>query len=414
VTRITGTRIALHHPIGIRHLHLPPLPPAPPARPTPLGRVLEVGVELLVAAGISFGFFALFLVNLAIVFPSGLSLETLATQLQAKPRAMTRPGAQAPASARSAPAAEAIARLGILRATVRSKPANAITWSPASDGQELWDRDGVQTGSAGRARLDFGPGGELVLGPNSLIIVSAGALAADGRRDGGAVLVQDGEIWARFDEAIGPPPRIAVGGAVLEPGHGPDAGTAAEFRIHARREGGSTIAVIKGSLEVGTGARRIRLEAGQFGHVSAAGTVAPARELPPTPRPIRPAGEATFRYRRIAPQIEFRWAEIPRATRYRLVVAREGPERTFVVDERVAWPALTVGRLDAGRYQWRVTALYGEVEGLPSAWRTVAVVTDGQAPEHPSDAAPPPVQRRGDSLGTGAAAAKRDVPRGNR
>lgn len=98
------------------------------------------------------------------------------------------------------------------------------------------------------------------------------------------------------------------------------------------------------------------------------------KSLPPIPRSQRPADHASFRYRKLPPQIEFRWAEIPRATRYRLVVARDAADHEFVVNEKVAWPSLTWSRLGAGSYRWRVTAFYGELEGEPSAWRTFTLV----------------------------------------
>lgn len=403
----------MHHPVSIRHAHVS-LPPRaePPARKA-WGRVLAVGLELVVAAAISFGFFTLFLINLAIVFPEGLSIETLIAPVSQAPETVRRVEQTQPVTA-PAPATEPLGRLVIVRSAVRSKPAGAITWSPAADGQELWDRDGVQTGTEGRARIDFGTGGELILEPNSLIILSAGSRGATGQRRSRAVLVQEGEIWARFSVAASAPPKIVVGGAVLEPGQASEAGTPLEFRVHARPEGGSTISVLKGSLELAAGADRVRLEAGDFGQISVGGTVASARRLPPTPRPERPSSAATFHYRRQLPQIEFRWAEVPRATRYRLVVTREVPERAVTVDERVAWPSLTVGRLEAGRYQWRVSALYGEVEGLPSAWRTLTLVYEGQAAKSGSDAVPEPGARPTDSLRTEAGGDRTDGGRGPR
>jgi hypothetical protein len=139
------------------------------------------------------------------------------------------------------------------------------------------------------------------------------------------------------------------------------------------------VSVLQGSLELGSGTQRVRLEAGEIGQVSATGALASAGRMLPTPRPLRPSGGASFRYRRLPPQIEFRWAVIPRATRYRLIVMREGSDRSVVLDERVAWPALTVGRLGDGRYQWRVSALFGELEGFPTEWRTLTVVYEAGA-----------------------------------
>jgi hypothetical protein len=51
-----------------------------------------------------------------------------------------------------------------------------------------------------------------------------------------------------------------------------------------------------------------------------------------------------------------------------------------VVDEVVEAPGLAWGRLKAGRYVWRVSALDGGVEGAPSAWRQIAVTLDAEPP----------------------------------
>jgi hypothetical protein len=347
-----------------------------------LKRLFALGLEVLVAACISFGFFALFLLNLAIVFPSGLSLRTLMAPVPEDTRGEPTAGASAVAPS---PTVERtpIAKLEILRGIVRSKPADAIAWGPALEGQRLMDRDGVQTDPEGRARLDFGSGGEVILEPNSLIVLTQAPRGAGGRGTRDAVLVLDGEIWGRFGTETTRPPRIALGRAVVEPTQGLRA-DAAEFRAQVRKEGGSTVSVLKGSLALTSGTGLVHIGAGEFGVVSATGKVIPAKLLPPTPRPVRPAGNERFSFRRMRPPIEFRWLDVPRATRYRLVVIRVGGERTVVVNERLAWPALTVERLGHGQYQWRVSSYYGEVEGFPSAWRTLTVVDRGR----PRDAAP--------------------------
>jgi hypothetical protein len=357
-----------------------PTPPGPigpdagPPRRTWLGRLLALGLELVVAAGISFGFFALFLVNLAIVFPSALSLQSLASELQSRPEEEGRAPERAPVR-RTLTAAVPIATLTILHPTVRTKPADAITWSPAESGRQLIARDGVQTGAEGSARLEFGSGGELDLGPNSLVILSPGA---HGKERGGrarAVVVLEGEIWARFKDGEAAP-QLTVGVSVLGVRGGAESGALSEFRVRVVKNEGSTISVLQGSVEIETPSGRVSIGAGESSRVAANGRVTPMKFLPPRPQPQRPANRANFRYRKLSPQIEFRWAEIPRAARYRLVVIRDDASREVVLDEKVAWPSLTWSRLGVGSYCWRVSAFYGELEGEPSAWRTFSLVLE--------------------------------------
>jgi len=391
----------LSQTIDIRHVHVAPAAHGPPRLP----RLLAVGLELLVAAGLSFGFFGLFLAMLTVVFPSALSLGSLATDVRARPRAPARRRERARAVGDPASlAAQPLALLAVLRADVRAKSADAIAWSPAVDGQRLMERDGVQTGAEGRARLDFGPGGEIHLEPNSLIILGA---ATKEPGDAGArrsVLVREGEIWARLDEAASATVRIALGNGVLRPsaaGHG----SPAEFRVHARREGGGTISVVRGSVAFASKSHSVRLQAGQLSQVSAAGDVGPALKMPPTPQPVRPSERSVFRFRRHPPQIEFRWAAMPRVERYRLVVVRGPSRRELVADERVAWPARTLGGLQAGEYQWRVSAIVGELEGVPSAWRTLTIVREAGEGDGPSPA--PALQAPRDTASPAVPAAAR-------
>lgn len=368
--------------------------PAPPAAAPPpsgagtaagarLGFLLGRGAELVAAVALALGFFGVFLVILAVVFPSGLSLETLAAQMQSGRRADGgSPGRLAAGSGSGGGAAGAteLASLSVLQPDVRSKAADAIAWNPARDGQRLLDRDGVQTGTQGRARLEFGAGNDLFLERNSLVIVSARARGRDDAGEGGAVVVLEGEIWARFAGASRSSPQLAVGDATVALAAGASAGETPEFRVRVQKDRTGTISVLSGSLELESGSERVRIGPREFGTVSPEGAVAPPRPLPAEPRPLGPAEGESFRYLDLPPRIDFRWTAVPAAERYRLVVARDRTSLDVVVDEVVEAPGLTWGRLKAGRYVWRVSALSGGVEGAPSAWRAVSVVLDAEAP----------------------------------
>ena len=368
-------------PAGVPAGAPPSLPPPGPAaggsfaRSLP-GRLLGGGVELLTAAAITVGFFAIFLLILAQVFPLGLSLETLSVQLQSQRRATWR--AAGGASDGAAAAAATLASLAVLRSDVRSKPADAIAWIPARQGQSLHDRDGVQTGTQGRARLEFGAGSELVLERNSLVIVSA-----DARGDaagGGAVVVLEGEIWGRFVGAGARAPRLTIGGATVALAGGARTAESSEFRVRVEKGRAGTVSVLSGSLELESNGGQVRIGPRQFGSISADGTVATPRPLPGEPQALGPAADESFRYRDLPPRIAFRWSEVPGAERYRLIVARDRAGREVVVDETVAAQALTWGRLKEGRYAWRVSALAGDAEGAPSAWRALSVAREAEAP----------------------------------
>lgn len=364
-------------------------PVGPPSRSAPAGgaprrslagRLLGSGAEMVAAAAITFGFFGVFLLILAQVFPLGLSLGNLATQLESRRVASeVAAGRSDTGTSGRAVAGADIASLQVLRADVRSKPSDAIAWSTAHDGQHLRDRDGVQTGAQGRARLQFGPDNQVFLERNSLVIVSSGGPQAAAAPGPGAVVVLEGELWARFSGGGSTPPRLAIGRATLVAAAG-GSQAAPEFRVRVGKDHAGTISVMSGRLELDTGAGHRRIDAHQFGRISPDGTIEAPQPLPADPEVTGPADGESYRYRDLPPQIGFQWSSVAGADHYRLVVSRDRDARQVVVDEIVDAPALTWGRLKEGRYLWRVSALAGDAEGAPSAWRAVAVTREAEPP----------------------------------
>ncbi len=350
-----------------------------PRRPL-LGRLLGSGAEMVLAAAITFGFFGVFLIILAQVFPLGVSLGTIAAQLETRPVPAGEAAARAGAGANdgAAAAGAAFASLHVLRADVRSKPAAAIAWSTARDGQGLRDRDGVQTGNQGRAQLQFGRGNQVFLERNSLVIVSSGASEADASPADGAVVVLEGELWAHFASGASRPPRLAIGRATLVAAAGPQA--APEFRVRVGKDHAGTVSVVSGQLEFDSGAEHRRIGPRQFGRILPDGEIEPPQPLPADPEILGPADGASFQYRDLPPQIVFQWSSVAGADRYRLVVSHDRDARQVVVDEIATTTGLTWGRLKEGRYLWRVSALTGDAEGAPSAWRAVAVTREAEPP----------------------------------
>lgn len=366
--------------------------PAPARRL--LRRLIGGSAELLVALAITFGFFLVFLLILGRVFPSGVSLEALSTQLQQSHQEGWRSRDARAASSIGASAPVTVASLSILQQGVRSKSADAIAWNPARDGQALRDRDGVQTGVKGRAIVDFGAGNRLVLERSSLVIVSAPSKQPGEAAREQSVVVLEGEIWARFAAGDAIPRRLTFGETKLAVVSGPAADGPAEFRLHVKKNAPATISVLNGAVEVSSQSGRSRIGARQWGSVSTDGTVMPPRPLPGAPTPLQPGDGAAFAYQDLPPQIAFRWTEVPSVDRYRVVVAPARDRSRVAVDETVAGTSLVWGRLKEGSYVWRVSALADDAEGVPSDWRRLEVSRAAAPPSLDVQALPKTVAAR--------------------
>ncbi|HYM82455.1 MAG TPA: FecR domain-containing protein [Candidatus Limnocylindria bacterium] len=341
--------------------------PTAPAR-----RLAAVALELLLAVALALGCFSCFLVLLDVAFPKGQTLHALlADRVETWPRQPDR--------VEVAPVVKSVASLSVLRRSVRSRPAGAITWSSAASGLALHDGDGVQTGTEGRAQLSFGEALRIELERNSLVVVSdpqegATATGTSAQRSRG-VIMAEGELWARLRSGTQEPLAITLPSATAALGGGAGR-SATEMQVTVRRDGRSTLAVHEGQIALQGSGPALDFGPGQYVRVASDGTVSAPMPLPSAPAVDDPGPGAAFGYLDLPPRIPFRWRTIEGAAQYRLRAARDPEFQDVVLDETVAQPSLTWGRMEPGTYYWRVTAIVDNIDGMPSPARSLVVSRD--------------------------------------
>jgi len=95
--------------------------------------------------------------------------------------------------------------------------------------------------------------------------------------------------------------------------------------------------------------------------------------LPAMPTLLAPDVGATFRYREMAPSVQFRWGSVAGVDGYRLLISRNADFQGVVIDQRLTATSFTYGNWSRGSYYWRVSALRAGAESPPSPPRTVIV-----------------------------------------
>ena len=86
-------------------------------------------------------------------------------------------------------------------------------------------------------------------------------------------------------------------------------------------------------------------------------------------------------YGGILPHVRFNWSAPDDARGYRLVIARDAEFDSIVYEEELAGTEFSHGNLDQGSYYWRVSAVNGDVESLPSAASSLRIEHDEFPPD---------------------------------
>ncbi len=350
-----------------------------PSKATGRSRLSGMGKPLLetfVAIAMTLACFSGFLALLSVAFPSGDDIRTLMTGL--RPSGSREPSNRSLTAELLDPIASAsspVATLTVRRRDVKRRLAGQIAWTRASSGLELHDRDAVQTGPDGRASIEFGPKVAIQVEENALVVVSGLHLEADPVDSPRGLVLLQGDLSARIHGSDEAPilVEIPTGRALLKSAPG---GTAA-FRIDVAGDRSTSVAVLDGSLELAANGRKIRVGPSQFSRVGPGGQIQEPRPLPMTPAVLEPADESSFPYLDLPPRVTFRWSPVEGADRYRVRAAKGPAFSEFVLDEIVAAPSLTWGRLAVGSYHWSVAAIQDEIEGSPSKPRRLAVTREG-------------------------------------
>jgi hypothetical protein len=240
-------------------------------------------------------------------------------------------------------------------------------WEPIAIGGTFRDGDWIRTQVNGSARIRFVSGGHLDLDEKTTLFVEADtAKRTAGDLAGVHVAMQSGGASGVLDGTKDAPLKIRTSdGEVRIAGNDGDA----EFRLKPTADGAVEVAASKGQIVVkGTGGER-RIEAGK--PEPPKGPVAPkAPYVPPRPKNTIPFPSSTSpridaRFTCLALlEIPLRWAAVPGATAYKVIVARDLSFRAIVAAKEVKDTSFVFRPPGPGTYTWRVAARdargYGE------------------------------------------------------
>jgi hypothetical protein len=351
-----------------------------------IGRIVEGAVAILLVLF----FFSLFLGLLNTIFPTGTSLREIIAR-QGKPGATQSSGnsdrdlqmVYGDGELDPAASGEPAAVLNWVRNSVKSKRASEIAWQTAQEGNQLFDRDAVQTLKRSAAEIKFDENTSLNMGPQSLVIIkriSRDSLLHEKRS---FMVLVDGELRGMLAPS-GPDSvylEIDTPGAKLRTHSGSGTASPVDFKLSVNDDQSSTIAVYKGTAEIMAQGKTVVVNANQSTVVGLNQTPLDPRDLPRALELKSPAGGKRFYYRDLPPKIKFAWQAHPGATAYHLVLARDPYFREIVTDDLFTGSGFSHGNLQKGVYHWKVSAMQDTIEGFFSRNGSFEVIQDQTPPK---------------------------------
>lgn len=343
-----------------------------PARAGAFDLLRAVVLEGAAAVVLTLIFFAGFLALLAFVFPVGQDLRAL---LQSDREAAQRNRLLARTESQSARGAlgEFLASLRVVRPVVRRRLAGTIAWAPAPTGVQCRSGDGIQTGSEGRALVNF-ENAQIRLEANSLVILGTEAQSASGLPGWTApargLMVLQGEVAARLTggaEGL----TLALPNAVAA--IRASEGTTGQVVVSVDRDHSSIVTAVEGSVGLESNGRTLALGPRQFTRVGKDGELGEPLPIPAAPVLEAPPTGTTYPFLDLPPKVQFGWRTVDGPGEWRVMVARDAGFEDVVVDERVQTNSLQWGRFEPGRYHWQVVRLLHGVPSPPSRSRTLEV-----------------------------------------
>ncbi|NTW67989.1 MAG: phosphate/phosphite/phosphonate ABC transporter substrate-binding protein, partial [Nitrospirae bacterium] len=323
-------------------------------------RILEAVITIVLVLV----FFALFSLLLNGLFPSGAGISEIVNREQSVLPA-DRADTTVPEFRRGQGRDQPAAVLTTAHNTVKRKRGNEIAWSDAQGGMQLYDRDAVQTLQRSSAYLDFGAQSYLAMGENSLVVIKGQMPDAQSPERKRLILMVEGDLRGRISGSGREPGQMEIitprAVAVI---HTHQNGSDAEFKVTVNQDKSSIIAVYQGVADVTAGNKTVRVEENSAVTVKLDQSLSVTKPLPSRPELIAPgASGGRFLYRMLSPRIVFTWKELPGATRYHFVLARDLAFKDVVLDEQISGTEFTHGSLKQGTYYWRASTLVGNLEG---------------------------------------------------
>lgn len=344
------------------------------------GRRWRLGILDVTVLCAAIALFLVFLIALVrVVFPQGDRLGELVGDRSATTAIVDGRGEVGLLTRSTDSIGGFFARLGDVQRDVKVRAADSVAWRSARLGTTLRNRDAVQTFANSRARVDFTTDNELRIGQNSLVVFSSGMADPFLQRREPAVELLGGDLGGAVKAGYGAfSVRFPAGVAELRADETSD--DEVRFRVGINPDKSSTIAIYSGLANVSIGNRQYRVATNQGLTVSADGSSAELAALPAIPRVRRPADGAVARFLETPPRVDFRWARVAGAERYRLEIARNRSFDDIVVDDVLSGTSFSHANLAPGDYFWRVSARSGWSLGPASLTRRLRVLRDTQPP----------------------------------
>ena len=347
-----------------------------------LRRVATAGTEIVISVLMALAFFAVFMLGMSVLMPSGLTLGEVVLQgssggeasrhnLTAALLGLGNLGEQLHPAA---------AVLTVLNTQVMRKTADDIAWGSVSAKTALREGDAVQTTRDGTAMLTFGRGKQLQLEQNSLVIVRSSRRAAESASPAPSVHVMMGEVWGNVGGAGEERQTVHVTSPGSVTDVSPAAGGRAQFRILVDRDKRAVLSLYRGTADVVARGHTVRVGANESVTMDSLNGVGVPMALPMAPALVSPEAGATFRYRERSPRIEFVWEPVKDVDGYRLLVSRSPQFEGVVIDQRMTAPPLSNVSLKNGTYYWRVSAIRAGAESAPSPPRAMVIASEQRPP----------------------------------
>jgi hypothetical protein len=320
-------------------------------------------------------FFLAFMALLMFSFPRGSGLNNLYGDLLTpkSPRSELVHGAEGAAGV-----SQFIAVLSEVHRSVKERPADAIAWVNAKQGLDIADRHAIQTLDRSSATISFGGTNVLEMGENSVVIVRHPDRARAARDRRPSLVVLGGVVRGTVGPGTGKGVEIVTAQATTRVlGEGEDDAT---FAVSVNPDQSSTLSLFSGQAEIEIEGESVAIESNQAVTIHSDGTVEEPVQIPEPPRPIVPADSERIIFGATALEIDFRWAEVAMADRYRLRIALDPDFLEPVFDEKLSGNAFSHAGLGSGTYYWRVDAFNGMTEGLAGVTRKLEIFQDSEPP----------------------------------
>ena len=284
--------------------------------------------------------FWLFIMFLYALFPSGTPLKELMESRSNLP-------------ARDAAGRRPEAALNSLLRDVRFRRGNSVAWGEAREGMLLYSQDAVQTFDWSGATIAFAPSDSLLVGSNSLVMVTRLNEKVEAGPRSYRIQV-DGELRGTLSGSTKVRMELAAAGhlARIVPG-------AARFRVTPYGDNCANLAVYAGEARVEGKGRVVRVPAYYGVQLKKGVAVGPALPLPPAP--LIKDEKLLYRYRLLPPRVRFTWSGGDGEFHFQL--SKEPGFKRPVLERNCTSPELVAGKLEAGIYYWRVSRIEQGREG---------------------------------------------------